>query len=218
MTNTSFEFGEQAIMTYTEAPEIAQFRKLIRSWTSSDQSFRHQQTQGHGRRKDFFYGGGATTGLFLNFFRGGQKWWNLIFPTRKLRKKIFCWKFQNPGEGSWPPCPPPFRHPCPQYLLHLISVKIRPNSTQWHLRPVNERWSSRGWWHEKQAENKAVENANVWNVSQTNKCTAVTGLLLRKLEEWRDNYIYRNIICVQSPTCPTSIVHHLTAVPLVSRH
>ena len=166
----------------------------------------------------FFLWGGGHYGIVPKFFQGGSKVVKFDFSHSETKKKNFLLKISKSRGGVLASLPPPFRHPCPQYLLHLISVKIRPNSTQWHLRPVNERWSSRGWWHEKQAENKAVENANVWNVSQTNKCTAVTGLLLRKLEEWRDNYIYRNIICVQSPTCPTSIVHHLTAVPLVSRH
>jgi len=57
--------------------------------------------KGNGRRKDFFPGGG-TRGFFQIFSKGGQKLWNLFFPTWNNENTFFCWIFQLPG-CPWPP-------------------------------------------------------------------------------------------------------------------
>jgi len=43
----------------------------------------------HGRRKDFFQGGGAVGDFSKIFSRRDQKWWNLFLPL-EIKKKLFC--------------------------------------------------------------------------------------------------------------------------------
>jgi len=81
----------------------------------------------HGRRKDFFQGGGHQ-GIFTKFFQGGAKSGEICFyPIETKKPTIFCWNFQNPGD-AWSPCPlvPPFQRPWPtckfSWYLWFISM------------------------------------------------------------------------------------------------
>ena len=49
---------------------------------------------------------GVTRVFFLIFSRGGQKWWNLFFPTRNYKNNLFFLKFSK-FKGALAPLPPP---------------------------------------------------------------------------------------------------------------
>ena len=50
----------------------------------------------HGRRKEFFQGGG-TSGFFQKYFYGGPKQVKFVFYHSKLRKQHICWNCQIPA-------------------------------------------------------------------------------------------------------------------------
>jgi len=54
----------------------------------------------HGRRKGFFQGG--TSEFFQKIFYGGQKWWNVFFPTRNSENNLFLLRFSK-SRGGLPP-------------------------------------------------------------------------------------------------------------------
>ena len=54
----------------------------------------------HGRRKDFFQGGGHL-GIFPKSFQGGAKSGEIFLPLEIKKTTFFCWNFWNPDRYYW---------------------------------------------------------------------------------------------------------------------
>jgi len=75
-------------------------------------------TRMHGRRKDFFQGGGHY-GIFPKYFQGGAKSGEIWFLPLEIEKTTFFAEIFK-IRGTNPPCPP-FRRPC-AYLCMFSGV------------------------------------------------------------------------------------------------